>query len=65
MVRPPHRDRIRRAQHLPSPLAEVVDRYCSGDHLTAWTAYEYLLIDMVSDDYDGDWEESAEDRCRC
>lgn len=40
---------------------EIVDRYCAGDYLTAWTAGEHLLIDMTSDDYDGDWEESAED----
>ncbi|WP_051153425.1 hypothetical protein [Nocardia niigatensis] len=40
---------------------EIVDRYCVGDYLTAWTAGEHLLIDMTSDDYDGDWEESAED----
>ncbi|NNH72793.1 hypothetical protein HLB23_23505 [Nocardia uniformis] len=40
---------------------DVVDQYCVGDYVTAWTVGEHLLIDMTSDEYDGDWEESAED----
>ncbi|WP_433656879.1 hypothetical protein ACQPW1_36305 [Nocardia sp. CA-128927] len=40
---------------------EVVDQYSIGDYLTVQAAGDHLLIDMTSDDYDGDWEESAED----
>ncbi|PXX64006.1 hypothetical protein DFR70_105188 [Nocardia tenerifensis] len=40
---------------------DVVDQYCVGDYVTARAVGEHLLIDMTSGEYDGDWEESAED----
>jgi hypothetical protein len=37
--------------------AHSVGRYCIGDSATAWTSGEHLIIDLVTEDEDGAFEE--------
>ncbi|MGW1888393.1 hypothetical protein [Streptomyces sp. NPDC001970] len=39
----------------------TVQLYCLGHHVEAWTTRTHLLLDMTSDDEDGDWVEGADD----
>lgn len=35
--------------------------YCLGPHLDAWTTRTHILLDLTSEDEDGDWVEGADD----
>lgn len=39
----------------------TVQPYCLGHHVEAWNTRTHLLLDMTSDDEDGDWVEGADD----
>ncbi|MEU3948266.1 hypothetical protein [Streptomyces sp. NPDC029526] len=39
----------------------TVKPYCLGHHVDAWTTRTHLLLDLTSDDEDGDWIEGADD----
>lgn len=43
---------------LPSDLLdlEVVEEYCAGDHLDAWVADEFVVLDLLSEDDAGEFE---------
>ncbi|MFD7813696.1 hypothetical protein ACFV6E_12215 [Streptomyces sp. NPDC059785] len=45
-------------QSLSLPTAQV---YCLGAHVDAWTTRTHLLLDLTSEDEDGDWIEGADD----
>lgn len=40
---------------------DVAERYCVGGQVTAWVAGENLILDLISDDESGEWDEDAED----
>ncbi|MEU9890156.1 hypothetical protein [Sphaerisporangium sp. NPDC051011] len=48
---------------LPRTLLDldVSERYCAGDQVTAWTSGEHLILDLTSEDEEGEWVEDAED----
>jgi hypothetical protein len=54
-----HRIMLRMPCALLDPA--VAEKYCVDDQVTMSVAGEYLIIDMVSEDEEGDWEEDAED----
>ncbi|MET8168511.1 hypothetical protein ABZT34_30380 [Streptomyces sp. NPDC005329] len=39
----------------------MVQPYCLGPHLDAWTTRTHLLLDLTSEDEEGDWVEGADD----
>ncbi|WP_158846680.1 hypothetical protein [Saccharothrix deserti] len=43
---------------LPSDLLDpdVVDEYCVDDHLSAWTADEFIVLDFISEDHAGEFD---------
>jgi hypothetical protein len=43
---------------LPRSLADldVAKQYCVGDHVTAWTAGEHLILSLTSEAEDEDWD---------
>ncbi len=47
---------------LPARLVdpEVVQRYCSGDAVSAWTTGDHLVVAAVSEDEEGDFEWAGE-----
>lgn len=47
---------------LPRSLLDidVAEGYCVGDQVVAWTAGEFLLLDLTSEDESGEWDETAE-----
>ena len=42
------------------PALDVAKGYCTGEHLTAWTYRDSLILDMTSEDETGEWDEDAE-----
>ncbi|MCZ0992200.1 hypothetical protein O1L44_02330 [Streptomyces noursei] len=48
---------------LPEQIVDLptVQPYCLGHHLDAWTTRTHLLLDLTSEDEDGDWVEDADD----
>jgi hypothetical protein len=47
---------------LPRSLLDldVAERYCVGDHVTARTTDEHLILDLTSDDDSGDWDDEPQ-----
>jgi hypothetical protein len=39
---------------------DVAEQYCVSDQATAWTADEFLVLDLASEDDSGEWVEGAE-----
>ena len=39
---------------------DVAEQYCVSDQVTAWTANEYIVLDLASEDDSGEWVENAE-----
>jgi hypothetical protein len=39
---------------------ETARQYCAGDDAEAWAAGDYVIVDLVSRDEDGDWEHDGE-----
>ncbi|HEX6353203.1 hypothetical protein [Actinophytocola sp.] len=35
---------------------DVVDQYCIGDEVTAWTVDKHLVLSLVNEDEEGDWD---------
>ncbi|RCG23373.1 hypothetical protein DQ384_33940 [Sphaerisporangium album] len=48
---------------LPRTLLDldIAERYRVGDQVTAWTSGEHLILDLTSEDEEGEWVEDAED----
>jgi hypothetical protein len=49
-----HRIMLRLPLSLLDP--DVVEDYCVGDHVSAWTTGNSVVLDLTSDDEPGDWE---------
>lgn len=54
-----HRIMLRLPRTLLDP--EVAGQYCAGDQVSASAAGDYVILDMISEDEAGEWEEGAED----
>ena len=54
-----HRIMLRMPSILLDPA--IAGKYCVDDRVTLSVASEHLIIDIVSEDEEGDWEEDAED----
>ncbi len=39
---------------------DVAEQYCVGDQVTAWTAGEFIVLDLASEDDSDEWVEDAE-----
>ncbi|MFC4119044.1 hypothetical protein [Nonomuraea zeae] len=39
---------------------KTAQQYCVSDQVTAWVSGEHLILDLSSEDEEGDWEEDAE-----
>lgn len=39
---------------------DVAEQYCPSDRMRAWTAEEFIVLDMASEDDSGEWVEGAE-----
>jgi hypothetical protein len=46
----------------PQTLLELnlAEQYCISDQVRAWTANEYIVLDLASEDDSGEWVENAQ-----
>jgi hypothetical protein len=49
---------------LPTRLLDVetAARYCAGESATSWAKGDHVILDLVSQDHSGDWEEGGEEQ---
>jgi hypothetical protein len=49
---------------LPIRLLDIgtAARYCAGESATSWATGDHVILDLVSQDDSGDWEEGGEEQ---